>query len=172
MSDVDQLPDVFRQAADIAGLVPESMQAVAFLRAVDVLIELPPAPRSTRGRSQGRRRTPPSARSDTTDDDPVEALNAGLDRTSHREVASAGSVRDRALWLLRIAKDELDIDGLTAPQIAAVLTNKFRLRTTRQAVGQALDRAGNVVDRVPDAPATVYRIMRPGEDYLDSLAQT
>lgn len=56
---------------------------------------------------------------------------------------------------------------MTAPQIAKVLTDKFRQRVSRQAINQALDAAGDYVDRTPQAKGgTVYRLMAPGEDYL------
>jgi hypothetical protein len=76
----------------------------------------------------------------------------------------------KALALLRVARDDAEVDGLTAPQIASVLTEKYRWRVTRQAVGQALDKAGRLVDRVPGGPrgAARYRLMSQGEQWLDA----
>jgi hypothetical protein len=65
-----------------------------------------------------------------------------------------------------VARRELDIDGLTTQQMATVLTDKFRHRVTRQALNEAMDRAGNRVDRITGGRATRYRIMRAGEDWL------
>jgi hypothetical protein len=68
--------------------------------------------------------------------------------------------------VLKIARDEFSIDGLKASEVAKVLTDKFRLRTTRQRVGQVLDAAGNYVDRLPGSGGARYRVMQPGEDFL------
>ena len=75
---------------------------------------------------------------------------------------------DRALYVLKIASDELNIDGLKASHVARVLTDKFRVKATRQGVGAALDSAGKFVDRTPRTGGAVYRIMQPGEDFLAS----
>jgi hypothetical protein len=69
--------------------------------------------------------------------------------------------------VLRVAKRDFDIDGLTAPEIAKVLTEKFRQRTSRQAVAQALGAAHTMVDTRTRGRTTVYRIMQEGEDHLD-----
>jgi hypothetical protein len=77
------------------------------------------------------------------------------------------SVLGRSLALLQAASEHAGVDGLSGPQIAKVLTEKFRHRTTRQAVGQALDSAGNKIDRHRSgSSAAVYRIMRAGEEWL------
>jgi hypothetical protein len=86
-------------------------------------------------------------------------------------VSQARKVLDRALIVLRIAARDFEIDGLTAPEIARVLTEKFRQRTSRQAVTQALGAAHSMVDTGMRGRATVYRIMEGGEEYLDSGAQ-
>ena len=70
--------------------------------------------------------------------------------------------------MLRIVHDKFSIDGLGPTEIAKILTEKFRLRSTRQAVQKALDGARDYVDRVTKKGRTVYRIMHTGEQYLDS----
>ena len=72
-----------------------------------------------------------------------------VDQGSRERMVEASTVLERALHVLKIARDELSIDGLKASEVAKVLSDKFRLRTTRQRVGQVLDAAGNYVDRVP-----------------------
>lgn len=95
-------------------------------------------------------------------------LITSVSRTDHPEVAKASRALDRALYVLRIADAKYEIDGMTAPQIAKVLTEKFRHSVSRQAINQALDAAGDYVDRTSTPRGVVYRLMHPGEDYLDA----
>jgi hypothetical protein len=163
-ADPEDLKDVFKRAAEIAAVVPASMQEAAFHRALDQILgggEVPPSPR--RG---GRREIERSAEKDVAADSTKQLID-GINRTIYPEIASATKVLDRALGVLRLAKRDFDIDGLTAPEIAKVLTDKFRQRTSRQAVTQALVAAHSMVDTRTRGRTTVYRIMQEGEDYLD-----
>ena len=163
MSDVD-LKEIFRQAAEISETVPESLREAAFNKAVDALLgkmnSREARPRSNAGRPrlrEGRRTDRPS----------VDDILENLDRTAHPDVRNATRVLDRALHLLLAVKEQHGVDGLGASAIARILTDKFRVRTTRQAVQQALDGAGDKVDRVtPASGGSYYRIMHPGEVYL------
>jgi hypothetical protein len=168
----DALKAAFKEAAEIANTVPESLREAAFNRR---------ARRTARGRRGQRARLKAEAtkqikpatqtqkeRNDTVKN-PFEFLNTHLDRTAHPEISSAPRVLERALWLLRIARDEHSIDGIGATHIAKLLTEKFRLRTSPQAVQQALDAARQYVDRhTPRSGRTVYRIMTGGELHLDT----
>jgi hypothetical protein len=89
-----------------------------------------------------------------------------MERSRAAEVDAATGGLAKSLALLLVARRELHIDGLTGAQIATVLTDKFRSRITRQAVGQAMDTAGNRVDRTKQKGAVVYRIMNAGEQWL------
>jgi hypothetical protein len=72
--------------------------------------------------------------------------------------------------VLKIALDEHNIDGLTPAAIAKVLTDKFRVSATGTTVGTALARATSLVNRVPNGGGFNYRIMAPGQEYLNGLA--
>jgi len=170
------LTELFKKAAEIAKAVPEALQEAAFNRAVDALMGqnagLGASGRENAGGKTGHKppplsppRHPPAE--ETTD--PTARLLQSLDRTAYPQVLSSPRVLERSLCLLRAARDDFEIDGLGCAAIAKILTEKFRLRTTRQAVQQALDVAGDKVDRVtPPGGKTFYRIMHPGETYLDS----
>lgn len=120
-------------------------------------------------KTKKKRTKKPKAKRTNDDFHPVSHLLESMDRTSYTHILDGPRVLERALALLRAAKDDFDIDGLGSTEIAKVLTEKFRLRTTRQAVQQALDAASDKVDRVsPSGSKTYYRIMHPGEVYLDS----
>src|SRR5690349_8569092 len=138
----DELKDAFKRAAEIAGVVPEAMQEAAFHRALDRILgseESSGAPSKV-----SRQRADKPAGKDAADH--AQELISGVNRTAYPEVASASKVLDRALAVLRLATRDFEIDGLTAPEIAKVLTEKFRLRTSRQAVTQALAGAHTMVD--------------------------
>jgi hypothetical protein len=159
------LQELFKRAAEVAKVVPESMQEAAFHRALDAL---------TGGSAEERcsARTAPNpvrggkAAPESTTTNPVEQLTA-LDRSRAPEVDSNDGSLGKGLALLLIARRELGIDGLTPQQMATVLTDKFRWRVTRQAISQAMDAAGNRVDHNRSGRATVYRIMDAGERWLE-----
>jgi hypothetical protein len=165
----EALQDLLKRAGEISKAVPEALREAAFNRAVDVLL--------AGVHPSGQRSAEPSLlRTKRSQDEAVEGVQApgdhllaNLDRTRYPEVSSVSRVLDRALYLLRIARNDFDIDGLGAADIARVLTDKFRLRASRQAVQQALDGARTYVDKVTTGGRTSYRIMNPGERYLDSL---
>lgn len=168
-TDPEDLKAAFKHAAEIAAVVPESMQEAAFHRALDQILGAP-AERSAGSKGSTRRRSSPATKrpDEAESDDAAAQLIDGINRTAYPEIASASKVLDRALALLRLASRDFGIDGLTAPEIAKVLTEKFRQRTTRQAVTQALSAAHTMADTGRRGRTTVYRIMQPGEDYLDA----
>ena len=163
----DELKALFKKAAKISEAVPESLREAAFNRAVDALLEIQQVP------SQG---SPPKTRKTVKRTPSTEPSTGGaadpllteLDHNVYPQMETAPRVLERSLMLLRIAKDDFRIDGLGSSRIANVLTEKFRYRTTYQAVQQALGAAGNKVDRVSAGRKTTYRIMHPGELYLDA----
>jgi hypothetical protein len=166
---IPDMKEIFRQAAEIAKQVPENMQESAFNRALDLLTG---ADSTKKERSSGT--TPHTTKNRqvaTTADhqSPVERLKSLIDTTQHPRVASADLVLDRALMVLQIAMRDHDIDGLTPSEIAQLLTDKFRLRTSRPAVSMALGPATNLVNRTPWGRGYQYQIMGPGEEYLAQL---
>jgi hypothetical protein len=171
---VDSIAEATKQAAEIAAAVPKHLQEAAFNRAFDALTQSSGTPDSSRvARSSARAGRRKAVRTTTKPEpnggsnDPTSELINSLDRTNHPEIAAATRSLDRALHLLRIAQHDHGIDGLTAPQIAKVLTDKFRHRVSRQAITQALNGAGNFVDIAPQPTgAAIYRLMAPGEQYL------
>ena len=122
----DDLKKLFKEAAEIAKAVPKELREAAFNRALDAI-------------SAKQVRPPPPAGSTPSTGDDGAPLDSGaillrdLDRTRYPEVSTAARVLDRALFVLRAARDDHQIDGLSSSQIASVLTEKFRLRTSHQA---------------------------------------
>lgn len=166
----DDIEERFARAALIASKLPTNLQEAAFLRALDELGEkADPSAHGTR-RPGTTSRTPRKAIHVTAVKEGIEVDPVRLFGEMHGDAAPeingvSGSLA-HSLALLLVAKREFDIDGLTSPQIAAILTDKFRHRYSRQAITQALDRAGRLVDRRTGGRAVTYRLMRAGEDWL------
>lgn len=168
MSDLEEL---FAEAARIAERMPDRLQESAFNRALDVLLDQQGDrdDQPAQGRnSPAAPRTPSQAAPQDGVGDRVARLTQELDSTEHPEIHRARSVLERALHLLKIAREKLSIDGLTPGEIVSVLKDKFRVRVSARQVRRVLGEAGNLVDRVPEGGGYVYRIMKPGEDRLRS----
>jgi hypothetical protein len=164
--DPEDLKDAFKRAAEIAAVVPPAMQDAAFNRALDQILRGGERVRQKKPASRGPGRA--KAEDEADSGGAAEQLIDGINRTVYPEVAEATKVLDRALAVLRLASRDFNIDGLTASEIAKVLTDKFRQRTSHQAVRQALAAAHTMVDTGKRGRVTVYRIMQRGEDYLDA----
>jgi hypothetical protein len=173
MSKADDMQELFKEAAEIASVVPPSMQEAAFHRALDLL--------TGTGSSNPRPavvepRNPNGGRVEREGQRPEEAVDGlasvmAVSREKAPEVDQEQAVLGRSIALLVVASREAGVDGLTAKDIAQILTEKFRHRTTRQAVIMALDNAGNKVDRHKSGTAAaVYRVMRAGEEWLATPA--
>jgi len=161
------LQRITKEAERVAMSVDKSLREAAYNRAFDFLLK-----QSDFGNAQpANQRTSKSSskaveiKSESKDE---VATLMQIDRTAYPEVLNASSFLDRSLHLLRIANNEYQIDGLKASQIAKVLTDNFRLGTTRQAVAKAIDSAGDKVNSVSVGKGTIYRIMARGESYLDN----
>lgn len=167
---VPDLQELFRQAAEIAKQVPESMQHAAFNRALDMLVgDAPERAEGQRSRTRSPN-GPPKRRPDRSNGADQQtsagALADAMDSTQHPGVTSGAKILDRSLMILQIAHDDHGIDGLSPGEIAKILTDKFRIGTSSAAVRIALGRATNLVNRVSKAEGFQYRIMAPGEEYL------
>lgn len=163
----EEFQELFKRAATIAASVPEAMQEAAFNRALDMLSGNY-APQS-QVPTPGAQVNKPGKTAIQGDggNDPVETL-LSMDRTIAGGVDDEDNALNKGLALLRVAYEHFQIDGLTSPQIAQILTDKFRWRVSRQAITQAFDRAGRLVDPVPGKGAAKYRLMEAGILYLDT----
>ncbi|GAB4062529.1 hypothetical protein GCM10028777_02560 [Angustibacter speluncae] len=169
------MQELFKEAAKIAAVVPESMQEAAFNRALDMLTnsERTPAEKITSPRRAAKKRAPSTPGRGDVETPAVDrvAQVTAIARDAAPEVDQETSVQGRSIALLVAAKREADVDGLTSPEIAKILTDKFRHKTTRQAVTQAMDAAGSKIDRQRSGnDPIIYRVMKTGEDWLSAPA--
>ncbi|PIN93946.1 hypothetical protein COU54_00935 [Candidatus Pacearchaeota archaeon CG10_big_fil_rev_8_21_14_0_10_31_24] len=77
---------------------------------------------------------------------------------------------DWSLYILQVLRDKYSVDGLIPSEIAAILSEKFRIKTNQFVIGMALMNAKEYVDRhkttTRGGMAYKYRIMKKGEDYI------
>jgi hypothetical protein len=102
-------------------------------------------------------------------------LQNGINRTKYPLMFKLDKALDKALYLLSIAQKDFVVDGLVPSQIASLLTNNFRLKTTANAISMALMDAKTYVDRRPvtirGGSGYVYFIMHDGETHLTGLLE-
>ena len=154
------LTDLIAEAAEAASRAPEHLQEIAFSKAFDALSG---ASEQGKGASIGTaaRRVGKNAQG------AQESLALDdLDRTKHPDITHDRNALVNAMSLLRAARDDLRIDGLSASDIASTLTGKFRCRIGRRAVASALNGAGSLVDRRTEGRKVIFRLMSPGEERL------
>lgn len=76
------------------------------------------------------------------------------------------------LCVLKIASDDFGIDILSPKDMQVILSQKFRLSKSANAVSMSLMEAvGKYVDRIQEGKEYLYRITSKGREYLDSLIQ-
>jgi hypothetical protein len=166
---MDKLEEAMQRAAQIAKAVPDNLQEAAFNRALDALLG---GEQTKEHREQKATHTKPKNGkrvATNLDSDRGKALGE-INRTQYPDVGATKRVADRALKVLQLALDDLGIDGLSASEIADVLSLRFRLPVKKNAVHMALTRETETVDFSTNAEgAIIFRIMEPGESYLERL---
>lgn len=158
-----------KEAAAVAKQAPDHLQEAAFNKVFEALMASHDAVGSgaPKSGSLGNRKA-------IKEQKPAEH-HAGssalehLDRTKYPDIQHNDLALNNSLRLLKGARTDLDIDGLSAAAIAHVLVDKFRCKVTRQAVSMALNGAGRYVNRHNEGGLVIFRIMAPGEEYLDAL---
>lgn len=166
-SRIEALKALFKQASEIAGQVPESMQQAAFNRALDLLTG------STSITDTNPRPHTDSLDKENTKDEaqqPIDIITA-IDPARHSNITTSGKALDRSLMVLEIAYKEYGVDGLTPGQIAEILTMRFNINTKSTTICNALDLAPSLARRISDGTRFIYKIMLAGEDYLINLEQ-
>ena len=76
---------------------------------------------------------------------------------------------EKGLWVLWVAKDELEIKALSAKQIVSVITDVKEVKATETSIARAFAKAGDklIVIRQKNSPC-LYQIMKEGKDFLCS----
>lgn len=163
---VEEMQELFRQASEIASVVPDAMQAEAFNRALESLTGGLPSPSQTQRKKSQSSNKPSSKQSDKAASF-NESWYQELDSTRYPNLVDAPNALTKILIVLRVAKDEFATDGLTPANISSVLDKKFRINISPSTVAARLGGASKLVSRTEHGTGYMYRIMHPGEQYLD-----
>lgn len=151
----DYLKEKFKQAADIASVVPKTMQPMAFSRALDSLQgNIPPKHQE----AKIPKTTPVLSVSDTWFDH--------LNRTEYPEISDSSTVLERSLQVLKIAREAYGVEWLTPTTISRVLSEKFRVNTEPKQVSDKLGGVRKLANRRKAGKGYEYSIMQPGESYI------
>lgn len=76
------------------------------------------------------------------------------------------------LLILKIALEDFGVDGLTPPEVAKIMLEKFRIPKQYNAVSMALGSLrGKYVDRVPKGTGYAYRISKTGLDNIQASVE-
>ncbi|MDB5412338.1 MAG: hypothetical protein JWR10_673, partial [Rubritepida sp.] len=159
------LEDLIKQAAAAAESAPAHLQEAAFNQAFSFLSGTQ-NPQAAPARQQPAAKSRAKAQIDPADEGGFAAMLASIDSSSFPSLNADTPLLNRSLTVLKVAKDEYGLDGLTAPQIATVLTDVLRIKTLRQNVNAVLDEARREVARSRPGRSVLYRIMGDGEKYL------
>jgi len=109
---------------------------------------------------------------EASSEDPVDLfLTHVVDAGSYTKLfSSKGKLVEKSLAVLKLAREQLGVDGMTAPQVTEVLTKKFRApRVYRQNVTSGLSKATEYVSRLRVDDTYKYLLMAPGEQYLQEV---
>ena len=155
----------------VEGLDP-ALKEVAFKTLLDKLLSNTPSQKSTAKTSKRRAASKgEKVQAQGKDDEGVTELLNKIDRTKYPKIYKLKSSLNRSLYLLKILSEEYGKDGLSPLGISRILTEKFRLRTTPNAVSMALMNAKEHVDRktitVRGAQAYKYLLMHGGEKHIE-----
>lgn len=162
----EDMKELYRQAADIASVVPESMQAEAFNRALERL-EV----------SQKQTYSSPKDKQ-IAQKNHIDSQTVSLDRSiagwyndfnvaATQGISSGNKVLDNALRVLSDARRLHNIEKLSPLEIETILKEKFRIFANSKQISDKLGKeVGNLVDRKKIGRGYEYIILQDGEEYL------
>jgi len=78
---------------------------------------------------------------------------------------------ERGLWILWVAKEKLGIKKLSAEQIASIIRDVKEISIDARPITNSFNRAKDKIHTYKDNGEAYFEIMKPGKDYLISLAK-
>lgn len=78
---------------------------------------------------------------------------------------------EMSLWVLWVAKDELQTKKLTTEQIASTIRDVKEVSIEAKSVANSLNRAGDKIHTYHENGQVYFEIMKPGKDHLISQAK-
>jgi hypothetical protein len=166
---MENLKEIVKTANQAVEGIDEPLKSKAFEKILDKLLNEVEGNRKSKRKPKLKKTITKKGRIDEV----LEKLSNSLNRSEHPVLHELKKTLDKSLYILSITEKK-NLDGLTSPQIAYLLTNTFRIKTTAAAVSMALMDAKLKVDRKPmstpnGGKAFVYKLMKTGEDHLDKV---
>jgi len=97
-------------------------------------------------------------------------INAHIDFSKFGDLKKLASLQKRVLFILYVIEKEFGIPELSSQQIADMLTNKIRIRTSRESVDTTIRRAGSRISTTKKEGINYHKIMSAGiEDIQDGI---
>ncbi len=87
-------------------------------------------------------------------------------------LTTRGHLREKSMIILKIAKDSFGIEGLDAPQIYKMLTQKFQIKEVhRQNINRELLKVPRFVTRIRNGKAQKYILLEAGREHLKQMIE-
>jgi hypothetical protein len=170
----DNLKEIIQQANDaVSGVSDPELKKIAFQKVLDKFLDNDlPQEKSDASKYKNKNTALKKSSSKkvlikTKEKDPVLLkMLEQLDRTKYPDIHNLTKVLDQSLFILKLAKDDLKVDGLLSSQINVLLRETFRIKTSLPSIRMALMRSVKYTDRSGDGNKILYKIMHDGEVYL------
>lgn len=171
------LKEIIRQANDaVSEVSDQELKKIAFQRVLDELLDdnlskkdgvifKNKPKKSISKRSSFKNRSVKKKEKDPV----LSKLLEQIDRTKYSDIHSLTKVLDQSLFILKIAKDDLNVDGLLSSQINILLKEVFRIKKSAASISMALMRSVKYTDRSGEGNKILYKIMHDGEAYLKEI---
>jgi hypothetical protein len=149
------------QATRLVKDVPEDLRVAAFNKAFEALMGSSPGSERSAGK---RTRSAPSR--PRVPEEPIDEIMENLESTAYPTIRHGRSVIVLAMLTMQAVRESCDVEWLSAGQVLKVLKDKFRIPIKADSLNKALSRATAYVDRKQVDGTYMYRVMAPGEEYL------
>jgi hypothetical protein len=159
-----------KRARDAVKDLEEPLKSLAFTRILEQLLAGVPsqAGGSLTGRTPSRNAKGRPLRSSPSEDSVERFLGSALDVSSYVPLLSGkGHLTEKALAVLKVARDELGIEGLQASQIFDILVKKFRVAGVHKGnLHRDLGKALRFVSPLHEDGRVRYILTIAGESHL------
>jgi len=168
---MDNLKEIVKIANEAVAGIEEPLRGKAFDKILDKLLYESKGSKARKKSKKSKTRTT-KKKDNRKEDDLLKKVSSSLNRSQYPEIYKFTKILDRSLYLLKVLRKEQELDGLSAPQISYILTNIFRIKTSKEAVSMGLMEAKLLVDReqvsIQGGGRTfIYKLMKEGEDHLE-----
>lgn len=170
--DAKKAKEIYRIAAKISDSLPEKYQQQAFLAIYTKLL-------AEMYRKQATdKKNPENAKSVKSDNNQEEEskldliLSNSIDYSEYRKTLIEGTWEDRSIVILYVVGQVLDIQGLTAPEFAAIMEKQIGLpQVHRQNIYRALKTSKYFIkSRLSDGKTIKYELSILGKERVDKLS--